>query len=446
MSKLTAITCVTAKPSESGRDRLLGDGEGLFLRIRPNGTKTWLIDYEFKRQRRKYTIGVFDINGSQGESITDWLEHARLSLTQARAIAGHWKTERRAGHDPVKEWVMMQTEKRAAELAARKALEREAVLPTVSEAIDQFIAKHMSAKRSAAAVKYRLQRLAQILGEKKINAVTRQNVIDALEKIAEGRKVGRAAKQLAGEILIQAKRVWHFAEVREWVAASPIAALSRKDFDAKPVKRDVTLRLEEVAELWRCLDDPIRCKSDPITIAALKILILTGQREREVTDAKWAEFDLLAGTWTIPSNRTKMRKTHLVYLAPQAVQILGDLKSITGKFNHVFASPHRKDQAIYGRSVNNALQTLFKRGALPAVTPCHVHDLRRTLITRLPDLGFESFVGHKIAGHVLPGILAHYNHNEYLSKRQAAMKTWAEQIHFLSSEKKIIPLRQPTAA
>ena len=64
---------------------------------------------------------------------------------------------------------------------------------------------------------------------------------------------------------------------------------------------------------------------------------------------------------------------------------------------------------------------MFKRGALPRVTPCHVHDLRRTSITRLPDLGFEPFIGHKIANHVLPGVLAHYNHNEYLEKRKQAL-------------------------
>ena len=68
---------------------------------------------------------------------------------------------------------------------------------------------------------------------------------------------------------------------------SCIEKLTRKDFDAKPNKREVTLRLDEVAEVWRALSDPVRCKADPVTISALKLLILTGQREREVTDAEW---------------------------------------------------------------------------------------------------------------------------------------------------------------
>ena len=72
--------------------------------MRPQGTKTWVIEYEFGAKRRKYTIGIYDPAGAPNESITAWLRHARLSLAQARAIAGQWKADRRAGRDPVAEW------------------------------------------------------------------------------------------------------------------------------------------------------------------------------------------------------------------------------------------------------------------------------------------------------------------------------------------------------
>src|SRR5205823_8591823 len=141
------------------------------------------------------------------------------------------------------------------------------------------------------------------------------------------------------------------------------------------------------------------------TIAAIRLLILTGQRECEVTNAEWGELDLTNALWRIPAARTKSGRAHLVHLAPQAVAILEALQPITGHKQYVFASPLKKGQPIYGRSVNNALLGMFKRGHLPNVTPCHVHDLRRTLVSRLPDLGIESFIGHKIANHRLPGVL-----------------------------------------
>jgi integrase len=443
MGKLAAKNCETAKPNKFKRDRLLGDGDGLFLRIRPHGTKTWLIEYEFDGVRRKYTIGVFDPGGAPGESITMWLEHGRLSLAQARSIANKWKTDRRARRDPVVEWKACLVGKRAAEEAKRRAEVAEAQQPTVRQAIEDFMVKHMNGKKGASAIRYRLGRLAEFIGDRRIRDVTRQDVIAALEKIAEGRMEGRTAKQLTGEVLVQAKRLWRFAEAREWVVVSNIDPLKRKDFDARPTKRDVTLHMDELAELWRALGDPTRCKANPVSMAALRLLILTGQREREVTDAEWSEFDLEAGLWKIPGARTKKGRAHLVHLAPQAVAILEHLRPKTGRRRHVFASPLCKEQPVYGRSVNNALQVIFKRGALPNVTPCHVHDLRRSVITRLPDLGFEPFIGHKIANHVLPGVMAHYNHNQYLPQREAALRAWADRIEMLAAEEKVVQLRRP---
>ena len=427
MGKLSAITCETAKP-DTKRDRLLGDGDGLFLRIRPHGTKTWVIEYQFEGKRTKYTIGTYHATGAPGDSLTEWLKHGRLSLTQARSIAGNWKAARRGGHDPAAEWELKLAIEMAEKEQKKASIISEAALPTVNDAIKMFMLRIIAGKKSAPAIFYRLNRLATHIGDKKIHEVTRQDIIAALDKIAEGQREGKTAKLLSGEILTQAKRLWRFVESREWVDASPIEKLNRADFDARPAKRDVVLRIDEVAELLNALDDHDRCKADPITVSALKLLIFTGQREREVTDAEWHEFDLSTGLWKIPASRTKKERAHIVHLAPQAVAVLEKLKKITGEKRYAFASPLKANQPIYGRSVNNALLTMFNLGKLPGITHCHVHDLRRTLITRLPDIGFEPFIGHKIANHVLPGVLAHYNHAEYMPQREEALKMWANRI------------------
>lgn len=221
--------------------------------MRPHGTKTWRVEYIFNGARTKYTIGAYDREAVPGESITEWLRHGRLSLAQARAIAGNRKDARRAGHDPAAEWESLLAQERAAEAAIKAAEEAEAAQPTVRQA----------------------------------------------------------------------------------------------------------------AEVWRAPDDSEYCKADPITIAAMKLLILTGQREREVPDAEWTEFDPDAGLWRIPAARTKKERAHLVHLAPQAVAILEGLKPLSGKGRHAFPSPLKPKQPIYGRSVNNARLTLFNKGALP---------------------------------------------------------------------------------
>jgi integrase len=333
----------------------------------------------------------------------------------------------------VAEWETLLAQERAAEVKQLAVLEAERKQPTVNEAIQIFMQKIMTGKASAPAIRYRLDRLAAIIGTKKIREVTRQDVIAALDTIAEGQRENQTAKQLAGEVLTTAKRLWRFSAEREWIGGtSPIEQLTRATFDAKPTKRDVTLRMDELAAIWRALGSRELCKSDPVTVAAMKLLILTGQRESEVCEAEWEEFDLKAGLWRLPAERTKTKRAHLVHLAPQAVAILHTLKTITGKKRHAFASPLRPDQAIYGRAVNNSLLTMFKSGKLPNVTRCHVHDFRRTLITRLPDLGFEPFLGHKIANHVLSGVFAHYNHNSYEEQRKAALTAWAVRIETLT--------------
>ena len=121
----------------------------------------------------------------------------------------------------------------------------EAEQPTVCDVIEQFMTKQMVGKKSAPAIRYRLKRLADVIGASFIRDVTKKDVIAALEKIAGGQREGRTAKQLAGEVLIQAKRVWRFAETRDMVTMSCLASLARKDFDARPRKRTIALGIDE---------------------------------------------------------------------------------------------------------------------------------------------------------------------------------------------------------
>lgn len=79
---------------------------------------------------------------------------------------------------------------------------------------------------------------------------------------------------------------------------------------------------------------------------------------------------------------------------------------------------------------------------LSRVTPCTVHDFRRTLITRLPDLGFEHFLGHKIANHMLSGMSAHYNHNAYEEDRKTALTAWAARLEVLAAEDNLAHLQR----
>ncbi len=88
MGKLAAVTCETAKPDKK-RDRLLGDGDGLFLRVRPHGRKTWLVEYVLNGMRTKYTIGVYHREGAPGDSMFDHFQLTGIVVEdEARVLAG----------------------------------------------------------------------------------------------------------------------------------------------------------------------------------------------------------------------------------------------------------------------------------------------------------------------------------------------------------------------
>lgn len=426
MGKLTAKQCENTKPTN--KDILLGDGDCLSLRIRPNGTKSWEIDYTFEGNRRKRTIGTYSNKASTIDNITELLHLGQLTLSQARIIAGAWKQKRRAKHDPVLEWDEQIEQEQIEKIKKQEALESEKNKPTLDDVINQFLEKIIKGKKSASNIKYKLKRLSELLGNKKIHHITRDDILSALDTISHGKKPENPSKQMAGEVLITTKRLWKFAKTRGIVKELPFDDIKRNDIDASPRKRSTTLYLNELKILWKNINDKEVFKADPVTVAALRMIILTGQRESEVCGARWSEFYLEEKLWKIPADRTKTKNTHLVPLSSAAIDTLNSLKNLTGSSDFVFESPLKKGQPIYGRTTWNALNTLFKKDSLVGITKCNVHDLRRTLITRLPDLGFEAFIGHKIANHTLQGVFQHYNHNSYFDKQKEALKSWCDML------------------
>lgn len=120
------------------------------------------------------------------------------------------------------EWEDLLAREREAAIIHTAALDAERKQPTVREAVDEFMCKIMSEKKSAPASLYRLNRFVAPLGGMKIRDVTRQDVIKALDAIAVGQREGRPAKQSCGEVWTLAKRVCRFAKSREWVNTSAL--------------------------------------------------------------------------------------------------------------------------------------------------------------------------------------------------------------------------------
>ena len=81
-----------------------------------------MLEYLLEDTTRRFAIGILDKQGTAGESISIWLDNGRLTLAQARAIAGHWKADRHAGRDPMAEREARLAALRTAEEAQRGVL------------------------------------------------------------------------------------------------------------------------------------------------------------------------------------------------------------------------------------------------------------------------------------------------------------------------------------
>lgn len=227
-------------------------------------------------------------------------------------------------------------------------------------------------------------------GTRDIKTITRRDIADAVQKI-----IDRGSPVAANRTLADLNHFFQFAWERGYVETNPCSGFSRKSAGGREKPRERTLDWDEIESLFSIEYD------STVTRAALYLCLLTGQRASEVLwimsqpPARWVE---------LPT--TKSDRPHKVYLSIQARAALKLLKGL----------PPPKDHRV----LSHALRRV---GA--SFTP---HDLRRTMATRLADLGVAPHVTEKMLNHKMEGVMAVYNHAEYLPERMAAWRLWGTTI------------------
>jgi integrase len=173
---------------------------------------------------------------------------------------------------------------------------------------------------------------------------------------------------------------------------------------------------------------------DVRTCFALRLMILTFARTTELRSAEWPEFENLKGNdplWRIPAERTKMKREHIVPLAPQAVALLNELRLLPGSDASPFLFPSPAREGCL--SNNTMLYALYRMGYHGRAT---VHGFRAMASTALNERGFRSdVIERQLAHQEQNAVRAAYNRAEYLSERRAMMKYWADLLDTLANKK-----------
>lgn len=190
----------------------------------------------------------------------------------------------------------------------------------------------------------------------------------------------------------------------------------------KPKKQNMlTLRPEEFPKLMRSL---VMSNLSVSTRCLIEWQLLPLVRPSEASGARWAEIDLDAKLWTIPAERMKAKREHIVPLSAQALDILEVMKPISAHREHVFPSRNAPKQSMNSQTANAALKRIGYGGKLVA------HGLRSIASTALNEAGFNSDVIEAALAHSDKNeVRRAYNRSTYLKQRIDLMNWWEESSH-----------------
>ena len=360
---------------------------GFGIKVTPKGKKVFLVLYRTGgtgSKLRKYTIGPY----------------GKVTLHQARLAAQKVFTAKLEGRDPARE--------------KREAKKRE-VTDRVADVLETYIAQHVSGHRSAAEISRLLRReVGSTWGHRSLHDINKRDVVELVSAIDQ-----RGAPAAANKTLKCIKTYFAWCVGRAILDKSPAdgVPLPCRERSRDRVLTDVELRI--VLQAARTMGGPYG--------GIVELLALTGQRREEVAQAIWDEFDLDQRTWTIPKERTKNGKAHVVHLARGSIALLRQMPK-TGRY--VFSLTGAKSFARFSAAKR-------KLDYLSAVTAWRLHDLRRTCVSGMARLGIAPHVADKILNHqsgTISGVAAVYQRHDFLAERKNALERWAVHIMTLVSK------------
>jgi integrase len=169
------------------------------------------------------------------------------------------------------------------------------------------------------------------------------------------------------------------------------------------------------------------------TIIALRLILLTFVRTKELRAAPWTEIDIDRAEWRIPAERMKMHKPHIVSLSRQAVELLRELHTLTGGRNFLFPNYRRPSSCMTATTLNRALERMGLNGK--GTMRFSAHGFRATASTILNELGYRpDVIERQLAHSERDRVRGSYNQAEYLIERRAMMQAWADLIDEMADE------------
>jgi integrase len=367
---------------------------GLRMYVTPSGTKTFQFQFRSKKHGKPFT--------------TTLGKYPALKITEARDQAAQLLSEVNAGVD--------------IESKKRNERRKKFLDPTVKEFAKEFIEKHSMVKKRTWPEDQRIlnKDIIPVIGNLHMTEVKKRDIVSVLDRVQN-----RGAMIACNRTLAVISKMFNFALERDVIEIFPVYGIKKRGEERS---RERILSDNEIKLLWGSF-------SDTSVSMLLKFLLITGQRTGETRRMLFSEIE--DGFWTIPSERTKNKLTHIVPLSAMAVDVIRKMEK-KSESDYVFPGRIKCSDGIAGyKCLEKNVAAHYFRKILKHFDwkRTTVHDLRRTVRSSLSKLGVRKTVSERVLNHKEQGISGVYDRYDYLDEKKAALQKWSNYLDEILTDK-----------
>ncbi len=388
--KLKDIQCKQAKATD--KIQRMADGGGLYLEVTKTGSKLWRMKYRFGGKEKRLSFGKYPLID---------LKTARTKRDEAKLLLSH-------GIDPA---IAKREEKILKEVSSNNTFEFVA---------REWFINHANkvTPKTLENIKNRLERnLFSKIGKLPIELITAPILLEALKEV-ESRGVLDTVKRCRQA----SNQIFRFAIASGKAKYNPASDIAEA-LQTKQVEHHKSMPLELLPEFLDKIERN-EARLYKQTILALKMMVLTFTRKKELSHAKWEEISFEDKLWVIPAERMKMKKEHIVPLSKQAIEILTELKEINDHWEYVFPSPVKMQKPMHEDTI---LRAIYKLGYKGIAT---IHGFRALAMTTImEELDYRYEVPDLQLAHSKgDSVRQAYDRTQFMQERIKMMQEWADYI------------------